>query len=104
MNYEEIVEKIKLDIKLHDEKILARVSIDITWPPIIIKGNTIKRSDNNKLFVTPPSFKSKYGYKPMVWMAPDLWKMICKKILQEYVKMTGESIPEEEIDIDEIEL
>lgn len=105
MDYEEIVEKIKVEIKLFETKILAQVKIDLTDPPVVIKGLTIKRNTKeNKVFVSPPSYFARYKMHPIIWMPKDLWIMICNKVLREYSKMTGESIPEDEIDISEMDL
>ncbi len=104
MNYEEIVGRIKIEIRLYEVKILAQVKIDMVDPPVIIKGLTIKRNaKENKVFVSPPSYFAKYKMHPIIWMPKDLWTMVCSKILKEYSNLTGESLSEEEIDISEIE-
>lgn len=103
MDYEEIAEKVKIEIKLFETKILAQAKIDLTDPPIIIKGATIKRNGTTgKIFVSPPSYFARFKMHPIIWMPKELWAMICTKILKEYSKMTGESIGDDEIDIDDI--
>jgi len=105
MDYEAIVEKIKVEIKLFESKILAQAKIDLVDPPIIIKGATIKRNGTSgKVFVSPPSYFSKFKMHPIIWMPKDLWVLVSNKILKEYSKMTGESIPEDEIDISDIDI
>lgn len=103
MDYEAIVERVKVEIKLFETKILAQAKIDLTDPPIVIKGITIKRNgDSGKIFVSPPSYFARHKMHPIIWMPKDLWAMISNKILKEYSNITGESVEKDEIDISDI--
>lgn len=86
-DYKKIVKQTTVEVNISTtQKILARVSVDLQKPPIIIKGFTVREKDNRK-YVLPPSFPNfQHSMSPIIWMAKELWELLATKILDEYQK------------------
>lgn len=105
MNFEEIVKKCKIEIqKSTNEKIEARAKVDLVDPPVSIKGFTIRRgidkeSSKECLYVLAPSFPNRFGKNSsIIWMPDNLWHLLTKEILSQYVNKVKET---EEISLDD---
>jgi len=87
-DYQGIIDRMRFKIELFDQgsAVLARVQIDLVDPPIMIQGYTIRiNQEQNKLYLAPPSYKSKYNkFCPIVWTPTDFWQLLDTKILGEY--------------------
>lgn len=104
MDYKEIVNRVKIELRIYDGKLLARANVDLVDPPIIIKGFTVRRNmTSSQLYVYAPAYMSLKKMCPLIWMPKDLFVLLSDKILEEYSKKTGEITGQEEVDIDEIE-
>jgi DNA-binding cell septation regulator SpoVG len=84
----------KIEIKLQkDEKLKAIVNL--VFEDFLIKGFRIRTSDyensnGDKLWVTPPSYKSGNEYRPMFYMpVKEKWEELEKIICKEYNKQVN---------------
>jgi hypothetical protein len=82
--------------------------VTINFGDLSIKGFRIRESEyigdhGEPLWITPPSYKSMKGYRPIVYIQKDVWKKIevliiaeYKRIFQDYVdkKMKGVKVAE----------
>jgi hypothetical protein len=85
-DYKKVVKKTIVEVKLSRKTntILARASVDLQEPPIVIKGFTVREKGGQK-FVVPPSFPSRTGaMSPIIWMPLELWNILIAKILKTY--------------------
>ena len=105
MSFEEVVRKCQIEIKdSTNEKIVARVKVDLGDPPVSIKGFTIRKGIDNKsseecLYVLAPSFPNRFGKNSSIlWMPEDLWHLLTKKILNQF---EGKVNDIEEISLDD---
>ncbi|MEI8061444.1 MAG: hypothetical protein WCG99_04100 [Candidatus Berkelbacteria bacterium] len=105
-DYQQLINKLKIEIVLFEQPnaVLARVKIDLVDPPIVIQGYTIRKNEaENKLYVSPPSYPSRFKkFCSIVWSPNDFWKLLENKILDDYKKKTGHLDANDEIDISEI--
>jgi hypothetical protein len=84
-NYEKMVGKMKLEVViLKKGGVMARVTVDLQKPPILIKGFTVRIKDDKK-YVLPPSFhNSNQSMSPITWMPKELWNPLMAKIIHAY--------------------
>ena len=92
-DYSKIVKRANVEVKIikNKDKVIARVSIDLKKPPILIKGFTVRQKDGER-FVIPPSYPNlRKSMSPIIWMPNELWTILVKKILLEYEKVARTS-------------
>ena len=86
--YEDIIDNCKVEISTNASGVLARINIDLTTPPIVIKGFTLKegidKDGNQYKQLSAPSYRGKFKYHPNIWMPEDLWKLLSKRVIKEY--------------------
>ncbi len=107
-DYKKIIEGINIELEVFNspKSVLARVKVDLVIPPMIIQGYTIRKNEKlDKLYVSPPSYLTKYKkYVSIIWSPSDFWKILERKIIDKYKESTGESDTSDEIDISDIDL
>ncbi len=83
-----VLDEIKIKVKVTDGKMKAIVSLD--FGDFVIKGFRVQQSEfenknGNKVWVTPPCYKSIYKWHPIVYfLNKELWKELEDRILKEY--------------------
>lgn len=84
------IKKLKFKIRII-EKEDWKAMITINFGDFNIKGFRIKTSEflgkhGEYLWVLPPSYKSAFGYKSIIYIKKDIWEDMQKEIVKAYLK------------------